>query len=213
MRRTALILMVGLLAAGCLRTAADDATTPTAPPWALDPDAPAGNAADPDGVGWDGIVGEETWRGWSWRARAGGPIDLGYLTAEGCGGWASRAPAVEVSLPEDGGRWVFSYAVDVPTTGWGDQGEVPQGAVMVVRGPDGAFACNAEHRDWQYFPGPAVEIPSVEAGTYDVWVGAPEGMSISGQVVVATPEATFPTTTTTIDPDEPPSEPATTVGG
>jgi hypothetical protein len=120
---------------------------------------------------------------------------------------------VEVSLPEDGGRWVFSYAVDVPTTGWGDEGEVPQGAVLVVRDPDGAFSCADEYRDWQHFPGPAVEIPSVKAGTYDIWVGAPEGTSIGGQLVIATPAATFPTTTTTTDPDEPPSEPATTVGG
>lgn len=213
MRRAALTLVIGLLAAGCLQAADEGTTTSTtAPPWALDPDAPAGNDVA-GAMGWDGVAARETWRGWSWRVQAGGPIDLAYLAAEGCGGWASRAPAVEVILPVDGGRWVLSYAVDVPTTGWGEEGEVPQGAVIVVRGPDGAFACNAQYQDWQYFPGPAVEIPSVKAGTYDIWVGAPEGASISGQVVIATPEATFPTTTTTTDPDEPPSEPATTVGG
>ena len=61
-----------------------------------------------------------------------------------------------------------------------------------------------------------MEIPSAKAGTYDVWVGAPEGTSISGLLVIAAPAETFPTTTTTTtttDPDEPPSEPATTVGG
>lgn len=211
MRRAALLVMLGLLTAGCTLSAdGEPTTTTTAPSWALDPDAPAANASHPNGMGWDSIVQGETWRGWSWRATAGGPIDLGYLGLEGCTGWASRAPVVEIRLPEDGGPWVFSYAGDVPTTGWGDQGEVPQGAVLVVRGEDGSFMCNAVYQDWQGFPGPVVEIPSVKAGTYDLWVGAPPGASIDGQVVIATPEGNFPTTTTTTDPNEPPSEPAST---
>ena len=222
MRRTALILMIGLLAAGCLSEAEEDTTTTTttAPPWALDPGAPADNDVA-GAAGWEGIVAEETWRGWLWDVPAGGSIDLGYLAAEGCGGWASRAPAVEVSLPEDGGRWVFSYGVYALQGGW-DQVMVPPGAVLVVRGPDGAFACSADYAGWQGWQGwfdaqgPVVEIPSAEAGAYDVWVGAPEGTSISGQLVIAAPAATFPTTTTTpttTDPNEPPTEPATTVGG
>jgi hypothetical protein len=220
MKRAALILLVGLLAAGCLWAADDEATTTTAPPWALDPGAPAANDAA-GAAGWEGIVAEEAWRGWLWDVDAGGTIDLAYLAAEGCGGWASRAPVVEVSLPEDGQRWVFSYGVFALHGGW-DQVMVPPGAVLVVLGPDGAFACSAEYEGWQGWQGwfdaqgPVVEIPSVKAGAYDVWVGAPEGTSISGQLVIAAPAAIFPTTTTTTtttDPDEPPSEPATTVGG
>jgi len=161
-------------------------------------------------MGWDSAVGAETWRGWSWRVTAGGPLDLGYLERDDCTGGASRAPAVEISLPEAGARWVFSFAVDVPATGWGEEGEVPQGAVLIVRGPDGSFVCTGEYQDWQYFPGPAVELPSAPVGTYDVWVAAPDGASISGELVVATPESSFPTTTTTTDPDEPPTEPAST---
>lgn len=38
-------------------------------------------------------------------------------------------------------------------------------------------------------------------------------MSISGQLVIATPAATYPTSTVTTDPDEPPSESAATGGG
>jgi hypothetical protein len=211
MRRTmTAILVLGLLAAGCA-VASPEETTTTVPLWALDPRAPAGNASDGDGRNWDSVVEGETWRGWSWRVTAGGPIDVGYLDGEGCAGGASRAPAVECLLPEDGGRWVFSFAVDVPVTGWGEEGEVPQGAVLIVRGPDGAFACSGEYRDWQYFPGPAVEIPSVKAGTYDVWVAAPEGASLGGELVIAAPAESFPTTTTTLSPDEPPATPASTV--
>lgn len=224
MRRTALILLVGLLAAGCLGEAEDtttiETTTTTAPPWALDPDAPAGNDAA-GSASWESLVAGETWRGWLWDVDAGGPIDLAYLEVEGCGGWASRAPAVEVNLPEDGGRWVFSYGIFPLQGGW-DSVMVPSGAVLAVRGPDGAFACSADYQGWQGWQGwfdaqgPAVEIPGAKAGTYDVWLGAPGETSISGQLIIATPAATFPTTTTattTTDPDEPPSEPATTVGG
>jgi hypothetical protein len=210
MRRTVLLVMLGLLAAGCSLTADEETTTTTTiPSWALDPDAPGDAASASPAMGWDGDVAGEAWLGWAWRAKAGGPIDLAYL-GEGCAGWAPRAPAVEVNLPDDGGRWVFSFAGDVPTTGWGDHGEAPPGAVIVVRRPDGAFTCNAVYQDWQYFPGPAVEIPGAEAGTYDIWVGAPQGATIDGQVVVATPAATFPTTTTTTNPGDPPVTPAST---
>jgi len=223
MKRAAVILMVGLLAAGCLGADENDATTTTtttAPPWALDPGAPAGNDAA-GSEGWEGIVAGEAWRGWLWGVGAGGPIDLAYLAAEGCTGWASRAPAVEVSLPEGGGRWVFSFGVFSLMGGW-DSVVVPSGAVLVVRGPDGAFVCSADcqgRQAWQDSidsQGPVVEIPSAKAGSYDVWVGAPKETHISGRLAIAAPASIFPTTTTTTttpDPDEPPSEPATTVGG
>jgi hypothetical protein len=210
MRRAIPVLVLAVLAAGCTVTAEEETTTTTVPSWALDPDAPAADSSHVASLSWDGSVAGEPWRGWAWRVTAGGPVDLSYLGSEGCVGWTSRAPAVEYRLAEDGGRWVFSFAVDVPTTGWGEEGEIPQGAALVVRGPDGSFTCSGRYQDWQYFPGPAVEIPSVKAGPYDIWVAAPQGAAIGGQLVIATPAATFPTTTTTTDPDEPPSSPAST---
>jgi hypothetical protein len=221
LRRLLLLALLGLLAAGCSLTADEETTTTTAaPPWALDPGAPAGSGVT-DGAGWEGIVAGETWRGWQWDINAGGSIDLAYPGGPGCAGWASRAPTVEVTLPADGGPWAFSYGV-VPLQGGWDTVMVPPGAVLVVQSPDGAFACRADYQRWQGWQGwfdsqgPMVEIPLLKAGTYDVWVGAPEGTSIFGRLVIAAPAAVFPATTTTTpttSPDEPPSEPATTAGG
>ena len=210
MRRAAVVaLLLGLLAAGCDTGNGEETTTTTVPTWALDPGAQANNNSDIDGWGYDTVAAGETWMGWSWRATAGGSIDVSYLAAQGCVGWASRAPVVEHSLPNDGGHWVFSFSPEVPVTGWGDEGEVPQGLVLIVRGPDGAWACSGDYQKWQYFPGPAVEFPSAPAGVYDVWVAAPtEAASVDGDFVIITPAASFPTTTTTLDETEP--TPATT---
>jgi hypothetical protein len=203
-----LLLILGLPTAGCTLAAGGETTT-TAPPWALDPTASAGNASHPDGTDWDTIIDGKTWRGWFWRTTAGGAIDVDYLGQDSCAGFTTRAPTVEYRLPEDGGRWVFSFRVRVPTTAWGEEGPVPEGAGLVLRGPDGSYLCSLEYQKWQYFSGPAVEIPSVKAGTYDIWLTAPEGVSIEGELAIATPAATFPTTTT--NPNEPPAQPATTV--
>jgi hypothetical protein len=210
MRRGILLLVLAALVVACSTPAEEQTTTTTVPSWALDPGAPAGNAADPDGMGWDSVVGGETWRGWSWRVAAGGPIDVDYLDERDCSGWASRAPTVEFALPAAAGPWIFSFAGDVPVTGWGEEGDEPTGAVLIVREPDGSFHCALEYVHWQYFPGPVVQMTSAAAGTYDVWVAGPEGTVIEGELVIATPEAYFPTTTTTTDPNEPPSEPAST---
>ena len=209
-RAAAVIVVLGLLAAGCDGWTEKETTT-TVPSWALDPGAPAGNSSDGDGGGYDTVVAGDTWMGWYWRATAGGPIDVSYLDAEGCVGWASRAPVIEYNLPSDGGHWVFSFGPDVPVTGWGDEGEVPQGLVLIVRGPDGAWACNGDYQDWQYFPGPAVEFTSAQTGVYDVWLAvSSEAESVGGQIVIITPAASFPTTTTTVEGTEASTWPTTT---
>jgi hypothetical protein len=206
-----LLLILGLPTAGCTLAAGGETTT-TAPPWALDPTASAGNASHPDGTDWDTIIDGKTWRGWFWRTTAGGAIDVDYLGQDSCAGFTTRAPTVEYRLPEDGGRWVFSFRVRVPTTAWGEEGPVPEGAGLVLRGPDGSYLCSLEYQKWQYFSGPAVEIPSVKAGTYDIWLTAPEGVSIEGELAIATPAATFPPprppTPTSLRPSRrPPSRP------
>jgi len=144
-------------------------TTTTAPPWALDFSARAGNTADPDGQGQGhGGVGE-TRLGSYWRATAGGPIDVSYLDGEACVGWASRAPVVEYSLPSGGDHWVFSFSPDVPVAPVGGlggalAGDVPQGLVLIVRGPDGAWACSGDYQGWEYSPSINVEFPSAQSG-------------------------------------------------
>jgi len=201
MRRAALVILVlGLLAAGCDRGNGGETTTTTVPAWALDPNAQADNSSDIDGWYYDTVAAGETWMGWYWRATAGGPIDVSHLEVEGCAGWAPRAPVVEHTLPNDGGHWVFSFSPDVPVTGWGEEGEIPQGLVLIVRSPDGAWACSGAYQEWQYFPGPAVEFPAAPAGVYDVWLAAPaEGAHVGGEFVIITPAASFPSTTTTVE--------------
>ena len=214
MRRAAAILVLGLAAAGCAGatggpiTTAPVETTTTAPAWALDFSAPAGNTADPDGQG-QAQGGPESY----WRATAGGPIDASYLDDEACGGWASRAPVVEYNLPSGGGDLAFSFSPDVPVAPVGGPGgelvgDVPQGLVLIVRGPDGAWACSGDYRGWEYSPSIAVEFPSAQPGTYDVWVAAQQGAMVGGELVVMAPAATFPTATTTTGATE--ATPATT---
>jgi len=197
------ILVLGLLTAGCNGWAGGETTTTTVPSWALDPGAPADNGSDIDGWHYDTVAAGETWMGWYWRATAGGPIDVSYLEVEGCIGWAPRAPVVEHTLPNDGGHWVFSFSPDVAVTGWGEEEDIPQGLVLIVRSPNGAWACSGAYQKWQYLPGPVVEFPSAPAGVYDVWLAAPaEGVSVGGEFVIITPAASFPSTTTTVEGTE-----------
>jgi len=212
MRRTAVLLMLGLLAAGCLHVAEDEETATTVPGPALDPNAPEPSPTGTDGIGWDAMVAGETWAGRSWRATAGGPIEVSYLGGEGCAGWASVAPAVEYSVPPVGGQWVFSFGPDIPVVSGPPRAQdAPQGLVLVVRGPDGVWRCNGEYQDWQYFPGPAVEYPSAPAGSYHIWVAASsKDASVGGSLIVMTPAVNFPTTTTTVEGTEASTFPTTT---
>ena len=202
MRRAAAILVLGLAAAGCAGatggpiTTSPEETTTTAPAWALDFSAPAGNTADPDGQG-QAQGGPES----HWRATAGGPIDASYLDDEACGGWASRAPVVEYNLPSGGGDLAFSFSPDVPVAPVGGPGgelvgDVPQGLVLIVRGPHGAWACSGDYQGWEYSPSITVEFPSAQPGTYDVWLAAEHGESANGDLVIVAPGAPPPTTTT-----------------
>ncbi|MCJ7831189.1 MAG: hypothetical protein MUP86_01520 [Dehalococcoidia bacterium] len=210
-RAAAVILVTGLLAAGCDGWVGEEATT-TAPALALDPDAPEDNASDVDGWGLDTIVEGETWMGWSWRATAGGPVEVSYLDGEGCVGWASIGPVVEYSLPTSGGRWVFSFGPDIPVvSGSPSAQDIPEGLVLIVRGPDGGWVCTGDYQGWQYFPGPAVEFPSAQPGIYHIWVAAStEGASVSGTLAIITPAASFPSTTTTVEGTEASTFPPTT---
>jgi hypothetical protein len=211
MRRTAVILVLGLLAAGCGEGPGGEAST-TLPSVALDPNAPEGSPAVTAGIGWDSVVGGETWVGRSWRATAGGPVEVSYLGGEGCAGWTSVAPVVEYRVPAVGGQWVFSFGPDIPVvSGSPSAQDAPQGLVMIVRGPNGGWRCNGEYQDWQYFPGPAVEYPSAQAGSYHVWVAAAsKDASVGGSLVVMTPAANYPSTTTTVEGTEASTWPTTT---
>lgn len=213
MRRAAVILVLGLLAAGCDGGPGGETTT-TVPTLGLDANAPEGSPTSRDGMGWDSIVEGETWAGRSWRATAGGPLEVSYLGGEGCAGWASEAPMVEYRLPAVGGRWVFSFGPDVPVvSGSPSAQDAPPGLVLIVRGPDGGWRCNGEYQDWQYFPGPAVEYTSAQAGSYHVWVAAAsKDAAVGGNLVVMTPAANFPTTTTTVEGTEASTFPTTTAG-
>lgn len=201
MRRTALaILVLGLLVAGCGGESAGTTTPATVPAWALDPGAPPGNASDPEGWDYDTVIGGGTWMGRRWLLTAGGPIDVGYLEGEACVGWTTRAPAVEYALPTDGEPWRFSFNPYVPVAPVGGPGselvgDVPEGLVVIVRGPDGHWACNGEYQGYELSPNIVVELPSAPAGTYDVWVAAPQGASTQGEMVIITPQASWPTTT------------------
>jgi hypothetical protein len=214
MKQAALaILVLGLLAAGCDGDSGGTTTTTSAPAWALDPAAPAGNLAQPEGGYNDVVIDGETWQGRHWLATAGGPIDVSYLGGDECVGWASRAPVVEYTLPTDGEPWRISFDPYVPVapigTGGDLVGDVPQGLVVVVRGPDGAWACSGEYQGYELSPSIVVEFSSAPAGAYDVWLAAPEGASADGEVVILTPEASWPTTTATTS-DETEATPAST---
>lgn len=208
------ILALGLLAAGCDPDGGQGTTAPTTPPAtttipgsSLDPDAPAQNR---DAMGWDGIVEGQTWVGQVWRATAGGPVEVSYLGAEGCEGWAPVGPEVEYTLPAGGGRWAFSFGPEVPVvSGAPASQDVPPGLVLIVRGPDGRWLCRGEYHDWQYFPGPGMELADAPPGTYDVWVAVPvEGDSIGGTLVIMT-DTPPPSTTTTIEGTEASTFPST----
>ena len=204
MRRVALaILVLGLLAAGCDGRGGEETTTTTVPSWALDPGAPADDGPNREARDYSTVIAAETWMGWEWRVTAGGPIDVGYLEAEACVGWASRAPAVECSLPTDGEDWAFSFRPDVPVAPIGGPGgelqaDVPRGLVLIVRSPDGAWACSGDYQGGESSPSITVEFPSAQSGPYDIWVAAPsEDTSAGGTLTIVTPAASFPTTTTT----------------
>lgn len=202
MRRAALVILVlGLAAAGCAGESEGTTTTVSVPAWALDPRAPAGNLAQPEGGGYDVVLNGETWQGRRWQVTAGGPIDVGYLQVDACVGWTTRAPAVEYALPTDGEPWRFSFNPYVPVAPIGTAGDlvgdVPQGLVVIVRGPDGEWACNGDYQGYELSPNIVVELAAASSGVYDVWVAAPEGTSADGEVVILTPQASWPTTTGT----------------
>ena len=214
MKRAALaVLMLGVLAAGCDGDSGGTTTTVTVPAWALDPGAAAGNLAQPEGGGYDVVIDGGTWQGRRWPVTAGGPIDVGYLEGEACVGWTTRAPAVEYVLPTDGEPWRFSFNPYVPVAPIGTAGDlvgdVPQGLVVIVRGPDGAWACNGDYQGYELSPNIVVELPAAPSGVYNVWVAAPEGASADGDLVILTPQALWPTTTGTTG-DETEATPAST---
>ena len=215
MKRAALaILVLGVLATGCDGDSGGTTTTATIPAWALDPAAPAGNLAQPEGGAYDVVIEGETWQGRRWQVTAGGPIDVGYLEMEACMGWATRAPVVEYALPTDGEPWRLSFNPYVPVAPIGGPGgelvgDVPQGLVVIVRGPDGAWACSGEYQGYELSPSIAVQFPAARSGIYDVWVAAPEGASADGDLVILTPQALWPTTTGTTG-DETEATPAST---
>jgi len=94
---------------------------------------------------------------------------------------------VEYSLHSGGEHWVFSFSPDVPVApvdpGGELAGDVPQGLVLIVRGPGGAWSCSGDYRGWEYSPN--IRAPEAPPPTTTTTGGATE----------ETPATTLPPTT------------------
>lgn len=106
--------------------------------------------------------------------QAGGPLIAGGVAGCEAGGFVSEAASVRLTYTGSGAPLVFSVASDADTT-------------LVIRGPDGTWACND---DGPTGLEPQIIAQSAPAGRYDIYVGrfgeqgdrAPATLSISATV-------------------------------